>query len=717
MKKKLFPALQKKNKTQNPKSSAAAMSSVRGASTSHLDSALTCTVCFDSFGEGERKPLMLPSCGHTFCKQCVHGIIASENKGQFHCPTCRRCQPVLSLEDLPVNYALLEVASLAPSAAPEQGPKEAVVKEEERCPDHGSRLAFWCSSCESATCGECLFESHPRPEHDVLKLEDHFKKIQEAAQHRTTRLVRQMTLVSEENVSMLKGALVDFAELLRQRREIDGIQDEARAVREAARGVGGLLDLSAVSRAILSLQEKFEGAGIETPTRLNVTGAGSSRTPAGEGITPVGGRLAGTPFTPAETTHAPSETPSTPAGEAHTTPAEVTREAHTTPEEITTPTPVDETYATPAEETPPEEALNTPVYETFSTPMEELPTTPAVTTPITPVGEIPTTPIKNTTTPTSPPAKPKPPLARKPALPFRPPTMTPRPTSLFGLEITLPGSSPTPVTSKITPITPSTPTVDASTQTLPEDAGLKARDSTSASGNRLRTPRPLSSLTPWPSLLCGIYNSNWTTGRISVEPKGLHVYSLHPMKERCDIFLHLSLIEALAPLESPLVFLDLKDGMSPLGRLYITLQIQLRRAQQFFSLCLGDRGPSYKGSFFHSVLRRGGAGEGLAGGDYEQKAGKGGAAIMRGMEEGEAGTQEGAWVAEVAKRCERGMVTRASTRPETAAQFLISVKDGPRFKTVYPFGRVTQGIEVVEEACRRPAHSVSVADCGWVLPM
>lgn len=192
------------------------------------------------------------------------------------------------------------------------------------------------------------------------------------------------------------------------------------------------------------------------------------------------------------------------------------------------------------------------------------------------------------------------------------------------------------------------------------------------------------------------------------------------MKEKCDIFLHLSLIEALAPLESPSVFLDLRDGTSPLGRLYITLQIHLRRAQQFFSLCLGDQGPSYKGSFFHSVLRRGGAGEGLVGGDYEQKAGKGGAAIMRGLEE--TATQAGAlqreaWAPEVAKRCERGMVIRASTRPETAAQFLISVKDGPRFKTVFPFGRVTQGIEVVEEACRRPAHSVCVADCGWLLPL
>ncbi|XP_037795147.1 tripartite motif-containing protein 55-like, partial [Penaeus monodon] len=609
MKKNLLPAIQKLSKTRKARS-AATMPSIRSHGTSNLDCALTCSVCFESFGEGERKPLMLPSCGHTFCKQCVRGIIASEKKGQFQCPTCRRCQPVSSLDDLPVNYSLLEVASLSPSTPPEEGSREKTLKEEERCPDHGSRLAFWCSSCESATCGECLFESHPRPDHDVLKLEDHFKKLWEVAQQRSNRLVRQMSHVSKENVSMLKGALVDFAELLRQRREIDSIQGEARAVRDAAKIAGGLLDLSAVSRAILGLREKFEQAGIETPTRVDVTGARtpSSGTPAGERATPVN-------ETPAharvETSRTPvEERPSTPVDETHATPVD---ETHATPVDETHATPVDETHATPteemtastpADETSPEDTSDTP--ETCSTPMEEQPITPTTTTPITPAVEAPTPPTRTTTTPTPPPAKPtKPPLSRKPALPFRPPTITPRPTSLYGLEITLPGSSPPPIlasplTSKTTPTTSTTPTVDASTQTLPEDTGLRTRartrDSLPASGTLLRPPRTLSSTPPWSSLLCGIYNSNWTTGRISIEPKGLHVYSLHPLKEKCDIFLHLSLIEALAPLESPSIFLDLRDGTSPLGRLYITLQIHLRRAQQFFSLCLGDQGPSYKGS-------------------------------------------------------------------------------------------------------------------------
>ena len=61
---------------------------------------------------------------------------------------------------------------------------------------------------------------------------------------------------------------------------------------------------------------------------------------------------------------------------------------------------------------------------------------------------------------------------------------------------------------------------------------------------------------------------------------------------------------------------------------------------------MGEKGPSYRNSLFHSVLRRGGGGEGLVGGDYEGKMGKGGAAIF-GSVQGEE---------EVAKRCERGMV-------------------------------------------------------------
>lgn len=76
-------------------------------------------------------------------------------------------------------------------------------------------------------------------------------------------------------------------------------------------------------------------------------------------------------------------------------------------------------------------------------------------------------------------------------------------------------------------------------------------------------------------------------------------------------------------------------------------QGHLRRAQHFLSLCVGDKGPSYRKSLVHSVLRRSGAGEGLVGGDYERKAGKGGAAILAGMDD-----EEG-----VAKRCERGMVS------------------------------------------------------------
>ncbi|KAK4300796.1 hypothetical protein Pmani_027030 [Petrolisthes manimaculis] len=72
----------------------------------------------------------------------------------------------------------------------------------------------------------------------------------------------------------------------------------------------------------------------------------------------------------------------------------------------------------------------------------------------------------------------------------------------------------------------------------------------------------------------------------------------------------MSVVSALVPLESPLVFLDLQDGEESLGRVYITLQINLRRAQQFLSLCLGDLGPSYQGSCFTPSLGVGAWGRG-----------------------------------------------------------------------------------------------------------
>ena len=63
-----------------------------------------CEVCYEAFQPsttGSLAPILLPTCGHTFCKECT-GRIKAE-KGSMLCPYCKKPsneQPNYSLIDL-----------------------------------------------------------------------------------------------------------------------------------------------------------------------------------------------------------------------------------------------------------------------------------------------------------------------------------------------------------------------------------------------------------------------------------------------------------------------------------------------------------------------------------------------------------------------------------------------------------------------------------------
>lgn len=42
----------------------------------------------------------------------------------------------------------------------------------------------------------------------------------------------------------------------------------------------------------------------------------------------------------------------------------------------------------------------------------------------------------------------------------------------------------------------------------------------------------------WESGVCGVLSGSWTSSKVTLEPRGLHVYCLKPMKEKCDLFLN-----------------------------------------------------------------------------------------------------------------------------------------------------------------------------------
>ena len=97
----------------------------------------SCSMCSSKYNTTTILPLLLPSCGHTFCRQCL---------GKMSCSTMIRCLICSSitykkLSKLPVNYALLEVC--------ESRNKKPV------CKEHNLELIAFCFNDDALLCGRC----------------------------------------------------------------------------------------------------------------------------------------------------------------------------------------------------------------------------------------------------------------------------------------------------------------------------------------------------------------------------------------------------------------------------------------------------------------------------------------------------------------------------------------------------------------------------------
>lgn len=68
------------------------------------DELLKCNVCLSGFDSNIHKPLLLPKCGHTFCRFCLDTL---HKQSKSSCPECRKQDAVVSVELLPTNFSLL----------------------------------------------------------------------------------------------------------------------------------------------------------------------------------------------------------------------------------------------------------------------------------------------------------------------------------------------------------------------------------------------------------------------------------------------------------------------------------------------------------------------------------------------------------------------------------------------------------------------------------
>ncbi len=132
------------------------------SATGELDSSiLACGVCMEMFSSlgKDRKPRVLPYCGHTLCESCLRRSLASASSGTILCHVCRRANPLVShkcVEDFPVSWTIIDVL--------DQIGKRAAAKEEakdsgEKCSlCHKHETSHWCRSHCAKFCAYCAFK-------------------------------------------------------------------------------------------------------------------------------------------------------------------------------------------------------------------------------------------------------------------------------------------------------------------------------------------------------------------------------------------------------------------------------------------------------------------------------------------------------------------------------------------------------------------------------
>ncbi|XP_063882587.1 uncharacterized protein LOC135112258 isoform X2 [Scylla paramamosain] len=195
--------------------------------------------------------------------------------------------------------------------------------------------------------------------------------------------------------------------------------------------------------------------------------------------------------------------------------------------------------------------------------------------------------------------------------------------------------------------------------------------------------------------------------RISLEDGSLYLHSLQA--QALPNFIATLQMGKVVPAAPPCeVFLDLAWPGSAARRVVVSLPQDTPRGRQFMLLCSGQRGACYANTRLFNVMREGQPGECVVGGDYQTGDGRGGAALLPHLDQGEywqSGKAGAVWW------------WRWRGDPARGAQFSITTR-GVQRGSIWcgVFGQVVRGLEVVQEAAQhRPVTEVTVVQCGVVL--
>ncbi|NXI48883.1 TRI59 protein, partial [Chloroceryle aenea] len=205
-----------------------------------LEEELTCSICYSLFED----PRVLP-CSHTFCRNCLEGVIRLSNipgvwrplNVPLKCPNCRTVveNGATGVEALPVNFALKAI--IEKYQREEQG--------DVTCSDHHRQpLNVYCLLDRKLVCGHCLTIGEHNG-HPIDDIQSAYLKEKEAS----GKLTEQLTDKHWTDICLL------LEKLKEQRAQCEGIiRDDKKVVVQYFKKFSTTLELK--KQALLTALEE-----------------------------------------------------------------------------------------------------------------------------------------------------------------------------------------------------------------------------------------------------------------------------------------------------------------------------------------------------------------------------------------------------------------------------------------------------------------------------
>ena len=122
---------------------------------------MICDICTQPYDDDLRQAKFL-ACHHTFCSLCLTKLLRNQgNRAAIPCPTCRNPTklPSTGVAGLQRNFYIESLRCV--SKKNEQHTKNI-------CHEHGCPLSFFCETCKTAICAECVLRYHDKIDGHVI---------------------------------------------------------------------------------------------------------------------------------------------------------------------------------------------------------------------------------------------------------------------------------------------------------------------------------------------------------------------------------------------------------------------------------------------------------------------------------------------------------------------------------------------------------------------